>query len=191
MRSPCRLFVGAGIWLDSLLGGGRIRMLLDKNPRAGFLSQHAPAGAARLQADCPSFPARLRRSAEEEDSGGGQPAAGHHGSRPTRAAPPAGGSVGPTRSHGVSGRGGTGRSIKASKACMVSAWRSTCCWVGWPEDRLKAALDDFLGRASANVLFRPLLPALPSKPCVAEPPGRPGWTPPPCTRASGLLCLVR
>ena len=45
---------------------GRIRMLLDKNPRAGFLSQHAPAGAARLQADFPGFPARLRRSSEEE-----------------------------------------------------------------------------------------------------------------------------
>ena len=42
-------------------------MLLDKNPRAGFLSPHAPAGAARLQADCPGFPARLRRSSEEED----------------------------------------------------------------------------------------------------------------------------
>ena len=26
-------------------------MLLDKNPRAGFLSPHAPAGAARPRAD--------------------------------------------------------------------------------------------------------------------------------------------
>ena len=42
-------------------------MLLDKNPRAGFLSPHAPACAARLQADCPGFTARLRRSSEEED----------------------------------------------------------------------------------------------------------------------------
>ena len=72
-----------------------------------------------------------------------------------RAGPPAGGSVGPTRSHGVSGRGGAGRSIKASKARMVSAWRSTCCWVESPEDRLKAALAHFLGRASANVLWPP------------------------------------
>ena len=38
-------------------------MLLDKNPRAGFLSPHAPAGAARPRADCPGFPARLRRPA--------------------------------------------------------------------------------------------------------------------------------
>ena len=72
-----------------------------------------------------------------------------------RAGPPAGGSVGPTWSHGVSGRGGTGRSIKASKARMVSAWGSTCCWVESPEDRLKAALAHFLGRASANVLWPP------------------------------------
>ena len=42
-------------------------MLLDKNPRAGFLSPHAPAGAARLQADCPGFAARLRRSGAAGD----------------------------------------------------------------------------------------------------------------------------
>ena len=35
-------------------------MLLDKNPRTGFLSPHAPAGAARPRADCPGFPARLQ-----------------------------------------------------------------------------------------------------------------------------------
>ena len=42
-------------------------MLLDKNPRAGFLSPPAPAGAARPRADFPGFPARRRRSSEEED----------------------------------------------------------------------------------------------------------------------------
>lgn len=50
---------------------GRIRILLDKNPHAGFLSPHAPAGAARPRADCPGFPARLRRSSEEEDRSSG------------------------------------------------------------------------------------------------------------------------
>ena len=53
--SPCRLFVGAGLWLASLLGG-RIRMLLDKNPHAGFLSPHAPAGAARPRGGLSRFP---------------------------------------------------------------------------------------------------------------------------------------
>lgn len=110
-------------------------MLLDKNPQAGFLSQYAPACAARPRADFLGFPARLRRRCEEEDSSGGQPAAGHHGGRPTRAAPPAGGSVGPTRSHEVSGRGGAGRSIKASIERDGSRCRARQVWRALGEER--------------------------------------------------------
>ena len=67
LRSPCRLFCYEEQCVYFLPRGGRIRMLLDKNPRVDFLSPHAPAGAARLQADFPGFTARLRRSSEEED----------------------------------------------------------------------------------------------------------------------------
>ena len=40
------------------IGIGRIRILLDKNPKAGFLSSRMPR-PARLQADLPGFAARL------------------------------------------------------------------------------------------------------------------------------------
>ena len=58
-------------------------MLLDKNPRAGFLSPPAPAGAARPRADFPGFPARLLRDGGHTPD---HPPAPSHSTRDNRAA---------------------------------------------------------------------------------------------------------